>query len=89
MDEVAPAPLAGLTGRNVTVAVIDSGVHPAHDHIAADRLGPGVIVLPDGAVVEGEDVWLDRLGHGTAVTAAIQEKATGALCFRSGCFATP
>lgn len=80
MDEVAPAPLAGLTGRNVTVAVIDSGVHPAHDHIAADRLGSGAMVLPDGAVVEGEDVWLDRLGHGTAVTAAIQEKATGALC---------
>ncbi len=80
MDEFAPAPLAGFTGRNVVIAVIDSGVHPAHDHIAADRLGSGVMVLPDGAVVEGEDVWLDRLGHGTAVTAAIQEKAPEALC---------
>jgi subtilisin family serine protease len=38
------------------------------------------MVLPDGAVVEGEDVWLDRLGHGTAVTAAVQEKAPEALC---------
>ncbi|WP_197422456.1 MULTISPECIES: S8 family serine peptidase [unclassified Phenylobacterium] len=80
MDEFALAPLAGLTGRNVAIAVIDSGVHPTHDHIAADRLGAGAMVLPDGAVVEGEDVWLDRLGHGTAVTAAIQEKAPDALC---------
>lgn len=74
------APLPGLSGRGVTVAVIDSGVHPGHDHIAADRLGPGVMVLSDGAVVEGADVWLDQLGHGTAVTAAIQEKAPDALC---------
>lgn len=76
----APEPLAGLSGRGVVIAVIDSGVHPAHGHIASDRLGPGVMVLPDGAVVEGEDVWLDQLGHGTAVTAAIQEKAPDALC---------
>jgi subtilisin family serine protease len=73
-------PLAGRTGRGVVVAVIDSGAHPAHDHIAADRLAPGVMVLPDGSVVEGDDVWLDRLGHGTAVTAALQEQAPDALC---------
>lgn len=82
-------PLAGFTGRGVTVAVIDSGVHPGHDHIAADRLAPGVMVLADGAIVEGPDVWQDRLGHGTAVTAAIQEKAPDAVCvpvrvFRDG-----
>lgn len=76
----APEPLSGLSGRGVTVAVIDSGVYPAHDHITADRIGPGAMVMPDGAVVEGDDVWLDQLGHGTAVTAAIQEKAPAALC---------
>ncbi|WP_296594856.1 S8 family serine peptidase [Phenylobacterium sp.] len=76
MDE----PLSGLSGRGVVVAVIDSGVHPGHDHIDAARLAPGIMVLPDGAVVEGDDVWLDRLGHGTAVTAALQEKAPNALC---------
>lgn len=80
LARIAPAPLAGLSGRDVVIAVIDSGVHPGHGHIAADRLGPGVMVLSDGAVVEGEDVWLDQLGHGTAVTAAIQEKAPDALC---------
>lgn len=85
----APEPFAGLSGCGVTIAVIDSGVHPGHGHVAADRLAPGVTVLSDGAVVEGEGVWLDQLGHGTAVTAAIQEKAPDALCipvrvFRGG-----
>jgi subtilisin family serine protease len=75
-----PEPLTGLSGRGVVVAVIDSGVHPGHGHIAADRLGPGAMVLSDGAVVEGEATWLDQLGHGTAVAAAIQEKAPDALC---------
>jgi len=73
-------PLAGLSGRDIAIAVIDSGAHPGHDHIIASRLRPGVMVLPDGSVVEGDEVWLDRLGHGTAVTAAIQEKAPDALC---------
>lgn len=75
-----PEPLGGLSGRGVAIAVIDSGVHPGHGHIDAGRLAPGVMVLSDGAVVEGGEVWLDQLGHGTAVTAAIQEKAPEALC---------
>lgn len=78
--QLLPEPFAGCTGRGVTVAVVDSGVHAGHDHIAADRLAPGVMVLPDGSIVEGEGVWLDQLGHGTAVTAAIQEKAPAATC---------
>ena len=78
--QVAPEPFAGLSGRGVCIAVIDSGVHPGHGHITAGRLGRGVMVLPDGAVVEGEEVWVDQLGHGTAVTAAIQEKAPDAIC---------
>lgn len=64
----------------VRVAVIDSGVHPTHPHIRADRLEAGVAVARDGTVTAGEDATLDRLGHGTAVTAAIQEKAPEALC---------
>ncbi|OYX62447.1 MAG: hypothetical protein B7Y89_09520 [Novosphingobium sp. 32-60-15] len=61
------------------IAVIDSGVHPAHPHIAADWLLPGLSLLADGTVLHGEDEALDRLGHGTAVTAAIQEQAPDAL----------
>lgn len=66
------------TGAGVRVAVIDSGVQPQHSHIRADRILPGAAILADGTVRLGEDVTLDRLGHGTAVTAAIQEKASDA-----------
>jgi subtilisin family serine protease len=64
---------------DVRVAVIDSGVHPDHPHIAANRLLPGVAIASDGTVTADDEATLDRLGHGTAVTAAIQEKAPGAL----------
>lgn len=57
------------------VAVIDSGVHPTHPHIDAGRLLPGVSVLADGTVLTDGHETLDKLGHGTAVTAAIQELA--------------
>lgn len=67
---------AGFTGRGVKVGVIDSGVHPGHAHIG--QVAGGVAVTPRGEIVTGEDVFLDRLGHGTAVTAAIQEKAPDA-----------
>lgn len=71
-------PSADYTGRGVRIAVIDSGVHPDHPHIAADRLELGVAITSDG-IFSGGDT-LDRLGHGTAVMAAIQEKAPDATC---------
>lgn len=61
--------------ERVLVAVIDSGVHPDHPHITAARLRPGFAIGADGMVIEQGTIPLDRLGHGTAVTAAIQEKA--------------
>jgi subtilisin family serine protease len=54
----------------VTVAVIDSGVNPDHPHIG--RVADGIAIAADGSL---HDNWIDRLGHGTAVAAAIQEKA--------------
>jgi subtilisin family serine protease len=77
-----PGPAAGvyrvedlrpLTGQGIRIAVIDSGVHAAHPHIGG--VAGGVSVSPAGEL--GED-YVDRLGHGTAVTAAIREKAPGA-----------
>ncbi len=59
------------------VAVIDSGVHARHPHIPA--VSGGVSIGPDG--VTEQDSYVDRLGHGTAVMAAIQEKATQAEYF--------
>ena len=71
----APSPFSGLDGAGVRIAVIDSGVHAAHDHIDEARLLPGVSISPDGSMLSGETATRDQLGHGTAVTAAIQEKA--------------
>lgn len=61
------------------IAVIDSGVHPTHPHIDAARLLPGLGVLADGTILDGPDHALDKLGHGTAVTAAVQELAPDAM----------
>ena len=66
-------PFAGLTGKGVRVAVIDSGVHPTNPHIG-DVPVSGVRVGPDGEI-DGD--FIDRIGHGTAVAAAILEKAPG------------
>lgn len=49
------------TGSGVRVAVVDSGIHAAHPHV--------------GQIAGGTDDWIDRLGHGTAVAAAVRERA--------------
>jgi hypothetical protein len=77
--QVIPAAFSGFSGRGVKVGVIDSGVHPGHPHIGA--IAGGVAITRRGEVATGEAAFLDHLGHGTAVTAAIQEKAPGADCY--------
>jgi subtilisin family serine protease len=69
-----PFPLR--SGRGARVAVIDSGVNARHPHIVS--LAGGISVLP-GGIEEGSCT--DALGHGTAVMAAIQEKAPQAQYF--------
>jgi hypothetical protein len=64
-------PFARLTGAGVCVAVIDSGVHPANPHVGGKRVS-GASIAADGVV---DDDTIDRIGHGTAVAAAILEKA--------------
>jgi len=66
-------PFAGLTGKGVRVAIIDSGVHPANPHIGGAQVS-GVRIGADG---ETDGDFVDRIGHGTAVAAAILEKAPG------------
>lgn len=64
------------TGRGVRIAVVDSGVHAEHPHVGG--VAGGVRIRAEG----GEDgEWLDRIGHGTAVAAAIREKAPDADLF--------
>jgi len=66
------APFAERTGRGVVVAILDSGVHAAHPHVGDTLVGRS---FADSA--PGSD-FVDRIGHGTAVAAAIREKAPGA-----------
>ncbi|MEZ5285502.1 MAG: S8 family serine peptidase [Vicinamibacterales bacterium] len=61
------------TGQGVRIVVIDSGVHAWHPHVGGVQGGAGI-----GAGGERGPDFVDRLGHGTAVTAAIREKAPGA-----------
>ena len=58
------------TARGIRIIVVDSGVHPLHPHVGG--VADGVSVDAEGTL---SDDFIDRLGHGTAVTAAIREKA--------------
>ncbi len=71
--DLAHPAVAGKTGSGVSIAVIDSGVHASHPHVNGVAGGIGI----DEAGREHDD-FVDRLGHGTAVTAAIKEKAPDA-----------
>lgn len=50
------------------IAIIDSGVHADHPHVAG---------IAGGVAIVGEDL-LDRLGHGTAIAGVVREKAPSA-----------
>ena len=63
----------GRTGAGVSVAVVDSGVNPDHPHVKCVAGGARIELAGDAS-----DDYVDRVGHGTAVFAAVQEKAPGA-----------
>ncbi len=65
-------PFSEHSGKEVRVAIIDSGVHPAHPHVGNIA---GGISLIEGA---GGFSYIDTIGHGTAVAGAIREKAPDA-----------
>jgi len=73
---------AGRTGKGVRVAVIDSGVHAAHPHIGG--VAGGITI---GDELDGKN-YTDIIGHGTAVMAAIKEKAPEAEYFAVRVFYT-
>ena len=73
-------PFPGATGKGLKIAIIDSGINASHPHIVARTSG---VFL--GAERNSSDAWEDGLGHGTAVAAAIQEKAPGLSTSRSSC----
>lgn len=58
------------------VAIIDSGVHAAHPHVQG--VAGGLALLDDGTESSG---YVDRLGHGTAVTAVIRALAPNSAVY--------
>lgn len=75
--ELPLAPFSIYTGRDVKVAIIDSGVNPAHPHVGG--VAGGARISATG--VEGINDYLDYIGHGTAVAGAIREKAPDARLY--------
>lgn len=65
--------LAPRTGAGVRVAIVDSGVHARHPHVGGVSGGVGI-----GMHGDLENGYTDTLGHGTAVTAVVREKAPAA-----------
>lgn len=65
---------ADYTGRGVKVAIIDSGVNPAHPHVGGVAGGTRITSTESNS----SNDYLDYLGHGTAVAGAIREKAPDA-----------
>src|SRR5262249_41754651 len=68
---LADAPFANRTGVGIRVAVLDSGIHADHPHVGGVRGGASFVIDESG------DDFTDRMGHGTAVAAAIREKSPG------------
>ena len=60
-------PFAGRSGQGVIIAVLDSGIHANHPHVG--RVVTGI------SFTDAADDVVDHIGHGTAVAAAIREKA--------------
>jgi subtilisin family serine protease len=73
-NDHSPSFLSQFSGRGVRVAIVDSGVHAGHPHVMG--IEQGVAIREDGSL---DDDYVDMLGHGTAVAAAIREKAPDAL----------
>lgn len=65
----SPQPFPGATGKGVRIAVVDSGVNPRHPHV--NGVAGGITIGLD----LGVNSYADYVGHGTAVLAAIKEKA--------------
>lgn len=70
-------PFAICTGRDVKVAIIDSGVNPVHPHVGGVAGGARISSSESDSSID----YLDFIGHGTAVAGAIREKAPDAQLY--------
>lgn len=58
----------------INIAVVDSGINPAHSHVGRIEGGVSLIVDSEGGIVRGGDFG-DEIGHGTAIAGVIKWKA--------------
>ncbi|HHW37494.1 MAG TPA: S8 family serine peptidase [Bacillales bacterium] len=68
------------TGKGVRIAVIDSGINPYHSHVNGVKGGIQIRVNREQNIEYHHD-YRDRLGHGTAVAAAIRGIAKDASLY--------
>jgi subtilisin family serine protease len=70
-SEFDPESLSARTGTGVRIALIDSGVNPAHSHV--DPIAGGVAFGTglNGEVLQTSD-YRDTLGHGTALAGILK-----------------
>ena len=66
-----------LTGQDVKIAIIDSGVDTEHSEIGPIIHGIDIRIDSDGQIIWGTD-YADRSGHGTACTGIIRQIAPDA-----------
>lgn len=77
IEKTTAEPFTGCTGRGVKVAIIDSGVNPAHPHVGGVAGGKRITANE----ADSSNDYLDFIGHGTAVAGAIREKAPDAQLY--------
>ena len=76
-DKTTKIAFSQLTGRNVKVAIIDSGIDAEHPKIGRVAGGVGFIVKSGERVIQQPD-HTDCAGHGTACAGIIHKKAPDA-----------
>jgi subtilisin len=72
--------LQQATGRNVKVAVIDSGINAHHSHVRQVSGGVKITCDASGEIAFSDD-YRDYDGHGTAVAGIIRAKAPGVVLY--------
>jgi len=66
---------SGLSGKGISVAVVDSGVQP--DHPKVGKVHSGIHITLEEDQLRFSDDWEDRHGHGTACASVIKRFAPG------------
>ncbi len=79
-SEFDPESLNTRTGAGIRIALIDSGINPAHSHVGAITGGVAFSTGPKGEVLQTSD-HRDTLGHGTALAGILKFKAPEAELF--------